>query len=306
MAKQKQTQQKSEARRSKPIPKAAERAVTRATKDGTVTKTERRDIRQAVRNSGGTRAQAKATVKTAKGNVKAASSDFRNNEIGQYARTADMYGMGTADQGVFSGASYNQAKAAGFTDQQIRDYLSSGNTGLMIGNRVQELLNNWDQYYKSPVPDMPEGYDPRGEGRTIPASAASKPDIFFSPVNLEGVNNMWGNPLGNGISSSVVVGDGKNWQDPANTGELARYRTPEMIMNGLNGAYAMSTANPNLAQNMAAFVDSGHRESLLTGKAPSANPQGWNELYPASMGTASTPWSQAYANQLSYKSPWMK
>lgn len=302
MAKQKKPQQKTEERRSKPIPKAAERVVSRATKDGNVTKTERRDIRQAVRGSGGTKAQAKATVKSAKTTN---NNSYSNNAIGQYARTADMYGMGTADQGVFSGASWNQAKAAGYTDQQIRDYLSGGNTGLMIGNRVQEVLNNYDNM-ASPAPDMPAGYDPRGEGREIAPSTASRPDVFFSPVNMEGINNMWGNPMGNGVMTSSIVGDGKNWQDPANAAELARYRTPEMIMNGLNGAYAMSTANPNLAQNMAAFVDSGHRESLLTGKTPSANPQGWNELYPAAMGTASTPWSQAYANQLSYKSPWMK
>ena len=301
MAKKKQQQPKQEQRRSKPIPKAAERVVSRATKDNKVTKTERRDIRQAVRNSGGTKAQAKSAAKGAKTTV---SNNFKNNAIGQYARSADTYGMGTADQGVFSGASWNQAKAAGFTDQQIRGYLAGGNTGLMIGGRVQEALNNWDSM-SSPAPNMPAGYDPRGEGKEIAPSTASRPDVFFSPVNLEGINNMWGNPLSNQINSSVV-GDGMNWQDPANAGELAKYYTPEARMNMLNGMYAMSTANPNLAQNMAAFVDSGHRESLLTGKAPSASPDGWNNKYPAAMGTASTPWSQAYANQLSYKSPWMK
>lgn len=296
--------QQREERRSKPIPKAAQRAVSRATKDNKVSKSERRDIRQAVRSSGGSRRQAKSAVKTAKKSVKAAVNDFRSNDIGKFARTADTYGMGTADQGVFSGASWNQAKAAGFTDQQIRDYLAGGNTGLMIGGRVQNTLDNWDSM-TSPAPDMPAGYDPRGEGKEIAPSTASRPDVFFSPVNLEGINNMWGNPLSNQINSSVV-GDGMNWQDPANAGELAKYYTPEARMNMLNGMYAMSTANPNLGKNMAAFIDSGHRESLLTGKAPSADPSGWNNKYPAAMGTASTPWSQAYANQLSYKSPWMK
>lgn len=231
--------------------------------------------------------------------------DWRQSDLGQFARTADMYGMGTKDQGVFSGASYNQMKAAGYSDDQITGLLNQyEGSDLMRGNRVQKLLDNYESYMMPTAPDMPGMTDPRS-GDEIGSSRASRPDIFFMPVNTEGVNNMFGNPLGNGIVNSSVVGDGIDFQDSANAGELARYNNPFATSAALDGMYAMSSANPNLQRNMNAFIDSGHRESLLTGKTPTGDPKGWNETFPSALGGL-TPWSQAYNAQINYASPWAK
>jgi len=186
---------------------------------------------------------------------------------------------------TFTGASWNQAKAAGYTDQQLQEYLS-GKNKVSLGQRVQDVIRDFGSI-TSPAPDMPEGYDPRGAGSTIAASQASRPDIMFSPINIEGNKNMWGNPLSNRIVSSVV-GDGKNWRDPANAAELASYYTPEARMKQFNTTWAMSDMNPNLQRNMDAFIDSGHVESLITGRPP-----GEVDMY-----SAATPLSQAYADQL--------
>lgn len=302
MAKERQKQTKQAERSPKALPKRAQATVSRATQDNKVTKNERRDIRQAVRSSGGTKKQAKSAVKSTKQTV---SNNYRNNSIGQFARTADTYGMGTADQGVFSGASWNQARDAGFTDDQIRNYLASGNTGLMIGTRVQDVLDNYDARKSPNVPDMPGMTDPRS-GDEINPSSASQREIFFSPVNMEGVNNMFGNPMSADSFNYSVVGDGINFRDPNNAEMLSPYTSREARMRLLNSAYGMSSANPNLSQNMAAFVDSGHAESLLTGKTPTAMPAGYQGKFNPAMTGATTPWSQAYASQLAYKSPWMK
>jgi hypothetical protein len=306
MAKQRRKQNKQEDRSPKPLPKKAQKAVSRATADNKVTRSERRDIRQAVRSSGGSKKQAKATVKSAKQTARtAASNNYQNNSIGQFARTADTYGMGSANQGVFSGASWNQARDAGFTDDQIRDYLAGGNTGLMIGKRVQDVLDNYDQRKSPGVPDMPGMTDPRS-GDEIGPSNASRREIFFSPVNMEGVNNMFGNPMSADSFNYSVVGDGINFRDPNNAEMLSPYTSRDARMRLLNSAYGMSSANPNLSQNMAAFIDSGHAESLLTGKTPTAMPSGYQGKFNPAMTGATTPWSQAYASQLAYKSPWMK
>lgn len=217
--------------------------------------------------------KAKAQARKAKGNK--AKPSAVANPLAQFA----------GPNNTFTGASWNQAKAAGYTDQQLQEYLS-GKNKVNLGQRVQDVIRDFGSI-TSPAPNMPEGYDPRGEGKTISPSQASRPDIMFSPINIEGNKNMWGNPLSNRIVSSVV-GDGKNWQDPANAAELATYYTPEARMKQFNATWAMSDMNPNLQQNMAAFIDSGHIESLITGRPPGE----------VNMYSAATPLSQAYADQL--------
>jgi len=238
------------------------------------------------------------------GATAAGNDSYKTNAIGQYARTADMYGMGTADQGVFSGASWNQAKEAGFTDDQIKDYLSGGNTSLMLGERVKDVVENYDKYMKPVVPNMESFTDPRS-GDTIGASTASKPNVFFSPVSMSGIKNMWGNAMDD-VHTSQVIGDGVDWSDPKNAGALGNYYSREGAMRALNSAYAMSTANPDLQKNMAAFIDSGHVESLLTGRTPTALPSGFAGLFNPAMTGPTTSWSKAYADQMAYKAPWMK
>jgi hypothetical protein len=141
---------------------------------------------------------------------------------------------------------------------------------------------------------MPGGTDPRS-GQPIAASQASNVFKLNIPFGTEGVTNMWGNPIKPSDFNFQVVGDGVNWQDPANAELLSKYTTPEAVNRQLNTAWAMSSLNPNRDKNMAAFIDSGHVESLLTGLPPTAMPSGYGGLFnPATTGL-NTPWSQQYA-----------
>ena len=135
---------------------------------------------------------------------------------------------------------------------------------------------------------MPGGTD--ANGRPINPSTASNIYKLDIPFSTAGVNNMWGNPLNNFDTGFQVVGDGVNWQDPERAAELdAKFSNPENINENINRMWAMSSLNPNLSANMAAFVDSGHVESLLTGRAPSEG-----GVNPA-MRQLMTPWAQEYA-----------
>lgn len=237
-------------------------------------------------------------VNTAGGGSKqqtpAVSNSWMSTPESKYIRSADMYGMGGADQGVFSGASWNQMSADGYTDDQIRDYLrGQEGSGLMIGGRVKDVLDNYDTYKMPTVPNMPGMTDPRS-GDEIGPSTASARQIFFSPVNTTGLTNMFGNAIDGNSFDYSVVGDGKDWNSPDNAAEFATYNTPAARNRMLNSAYAMSQSNPNVSNNQAAFVDSGSAESLLSGSTP-----GQLDMY-----GAITPWSQAYQNQLGYQGNW--
>jgi len=142
---------------------------------------------------------------------------------------------------------------------------------------------------------MPGYTDPR-TGQPVPASQASNVFTLNIPDSIRnsGAIDMFGNPM-NGNGGFQVVGDGVNWQDPANAGLLAQYYSPEAINKMLNDRWGQSSLNPNRDANMAAFMDSGHWESLRTGKPPTALPPNFTGLYnPANTGL-STPWSQQYA-----------
>ena len=140
---------------------------------------------------------------------------------------------------------------------------------------------------------MPGGTD--GSGNPIPASQASNIYKLNIPFSTNGVTNLMGNPFNNFDTGFQVVGDGINWQDPANAGLLSQYTSPEAINNHINSMWAMSSANPNRDANMAAFIDSGHVESLITGKPPTAMPTGFTGLFNPAMTGLNTPWSQQYA-----------
>ena len=132
---------------------------------------------------------------------------------------------------------------------------------------------------------MPGGTD--AQGRPIPPSQASNIFKLNIPSGMvaPGTTNIMGNPFNNFDTGFQVVGDGVNWQDPAMAAELAKYTSPGAVNNHINSMWAMSSANPNRDRNMAAFIDSGHWESLVTGGAPGA----------FDTTGASTPWSQQYA-----------
>jgi hypothetical protein len=134
---------------------------------------------------------------------------------------------------------------------------------------------------------MPGGTDPR-TGQPIAASTASNIySIGKVPFNLSGLTNIAGNPINQSDFEYQVVGDGKNWNDPALAAELNKSFSNPMTINGLlDRAWAMSSANPNRDANMAAFMDSGHVESLQTGRAPGIINYGVG---------LNTPWSQQYA-----------
>lgn len=141
---------------------------------------------------------------------------------------------------------------------------------------------------------MPGGTDPR-TGQPIAASQASNIFKLNIPFSTAGVTNLLGNPMNNFETGFQVVGDGVNWQDPANAAALAQYTSPEAINRHLNTLWAMSSANPNRDANMAAFIDSGSAESLITGRPPTAMPAGFTGLYNPAMTGLNTPWSQQYA-----------
>ena len=140
---------------------------------------------------------------------------------------------------------------------------------------------------------MPGGTN--AAGQPIPASQASNVFKLNIPFSTAGVTNIMGNPMNNFDTGFQVVGDGVNWQDPKNAGLLGQYTSPEAINNHINTMWAMSSANPNRDANMAAFMDSGSAESLITGRPPTAMPTGFTGLYNPSMTGLNTPWSQQYA-----------
>ena len=140
---------------------------------------------------------------------------------------------------------------------------------------------------------MPGGTN--AAGQPIPASQASNVFKLNIPFSTAGVTNIMGNPMNNFDTGFQVVGDGVNWQDPKNAGLLGQYTSPEAINRHINSLWAMSSANPNRDANMAAFMDSGSAESLITGRPPTAMPAGFTGLYNPSMTGLNTPWSQQYA-----------
>jgi hypothetical protein len=140
---------------------------------------------------------------------------------------------------------------------------------------------------------MPGGTN--AAGQPIPASQASNVFKLNIPFSTAGVTNIMGNPMNNFDTGFQVVGDGVNWQDPKNAGLLGQYTSPEAINNHINTMWAMSSANPNRDANMAAFMDSGSAESLITGRPPTAMPTGFTGLYNPAMTGLNTPWSQQYA-----------
>ena len=141
---------------------------------------------------------------------------------------------------------------------------------------------------------MPGYTDPR-TGQPVPASQASNVFKLNIPFSTAGVTGLTGTAMNNFDTGFQVVGDGVNWQDPKNAGLLAQYTSPEAVNKQINSLWAMSSANPNRDANMAAFMDSGHAESLITGKAPSAMPMNFSGLFNPAMTGLSTPWSQQYA-----------
>lgn len=121
---------------------------------------------------------------------------------------------------------------------------------------------------------------------SMPGSIASNIFKLNIPFSTEGVTGLTGNPLKNFDTGFQVVGDRINWQDPSSAGALSQYLTPGAINRQISSIWAMSSANPNLAANMAAFLDSGHAESLITGRPP-------GELDMTS--ASASPWAQQYA-----------
>jgi hypothetical protein len=130
---------------------------------------------------------------------------------------------------------------------------------------------------------MPGGTN--AAGQPIPASQASNVFKLNIPFSTAGVTNIMGNPMNNFDTGFQVVGDGIDFQDPKNAGILAQYTSPEAINRHINSTWALSSANPNRDANMAAFMDSGSAESLISGRTPGI----------INMGGLVTPWSQQYA-----------
>jgi hypothetical protein len=224
----------------------------------------------------------------------------QRQQVRQEARQA-------AQSGNFSQANVQAMRQAGVQPQTIQNIRSAAqaapskpSNGMNIGYGVTNTGTPGGN-------SMPGGTD--AQGRPIPASQASNIFKLNIPFSTQGVTNMWGNPMNNFDTGFQVVGDGVDWQDPKNAALLAQYTSPEAVNRQLNTAWAMSSLNPNREKNMAAFIDSGHAESLLTGLPPSAMPAGYTGLFNPSMTGTITPWSQQYAaansggNQASTSTP---
>lgn len=210
----------------------------------------------------------------------------QRQEVRQQARQA-------AQSGNFGQSNVQAMRDAGVRPQviqnireQARQAPTSSGSGMNIGYGVTNTGTPGNL-------SMPGGTD--ASGRPIPASQASNIFKLNIPFSTAGVTNIMGNPMNNFDTGFQVVGDGVNWQDPANAGLLSQYTSPDAINRHINSMWAMSSANPNRDANMAAFIDSGHAESLITGKPPSAMPANYSGLFNPAMTGLNTPWSQQYA-----------
>ena len=226
----------------------------------------------------------------ARQNQRQESQQQSRQEVRQEARQA-------AQSGSFGQSNVQAMREAGVRPQAIQNIRevarqapaaqSQGAQGVNIGYGVTNTGSPGGY-------SMPGGTDPR-TGQPIAASQASNIFKLNIPFSTAGVTNMLGNPMNNFDTGFQVVGDGVNWQDPANAAALAQYTSPEAINRHINSLWAMSSANPNRDANMAAFMDSGSAESLITGRPPTAMPAGFTGLYNPSMTGLNTPWSQQYA-----------
>jgi len=210
----------------------------------------------------------------------------QRKEVRQEARQA-------AQAGTFNQSNVQAMRQAGVQPQAIqnirevaRQAPAAASQGVNLGYGVTNTGSPGGL-------SMPGGTN--AAGQPIPASQASNVFKLNIPFSTAGVTNIMGNPMNNFDTGFQVVGDGVNWQDPKNAGLLSQYTSPEAINNHINTMWAMSSANPNRDANMAAFMDSGSAESLITGRPPTAMPTGFTGLYNPSMTGLNTPWSQQYA-----------
>jgi hypothetical protein len=204
---------------------------------------------------------------------------WQSSEIGKYATGGEVYG-GSLGPGVFDAASWMRARnVGGFSDEQIKDYLAKGDTGLYIGNRPQAVIDNW-------ATENPKQYtqyvDPTGENKFEPAR------VLFNPL---GSTNL-------GIGRGGLQDKGISWYTSSNL--PSNNQTGEM--NVLENSYFMNTP-----EGMSRVFEGespvptrfmGDPKTGQPSSAPGSIPFGYDQF--------TSPAAKKYLESLQYKGSWLK
>lgn len=216
----------------------------------------------------------------------AAAPSWQRNSIGQYATGGDVYGRANTE-GVFDGAAWMRARnVGGFTDQQIRDYLSSGTAGVTIGRRPQMVLDNW-------ATENPMAYNNFANG---PAAQYSMPGrVMFNPLGEQNMGLGTGGLQDLGISWYSTQGNQNQNFANAPMGNMAGeqnllennyyIRTPE----GMNRIFMGESPVPSRYM--------GDPKTAAPSSAAGSVPYGYNSF--------SSPSALTYQNNMNYRGSWM-
>lgn len=271
-------------------------SVKKALADNKVTGREARTLK----SSGVTAAQVRSAATTAGaavnnrasqvygGRVKqqSAAPSWQSNEIGRYATGGDVYGRANTE-GVFDGAAWMRARnVGGFSDQQIRDYLASGNAGVTIGRRPQMVLDNW-------ATENPEAYNRFANG---PMETFSMPGrVLFNPMGEQNIGLGRGGLQDFGITWYSTQGNANDSYRnvPMNNMNLEKdvfennyyIKTPE----GMNRIFMGESPVPTRYF--------GDPRTGTPSSAPGSVPYGYNNY--------SSPNALTYQKNMDYRGSWM-
>lgn len=217
---------------------------------------------------------------------RAATPSWQSNSIGRYATGGDVYGRSNTE-GVFDGAAWMRARnVGGFSDQQIRDYLSSGNAGVSIGRRPQMVLDNW-------ATENPMAYNNFANGSAAQFSMPGR--VMFNPL---GEQNM-------GLGRGGLQDLGISWYSTQGNQGESFANAPMNNMGGEanlleNNYYIRTPEGMNRIMMGESPVPTRYMGDPTTGRPSSAagsQPFGYNAL--------TSPAASAYQSRMNYRGSWM-
>lgn len=218
---------------------------------------------------------------------------WQTSDIGKYATGGEQYG-GSLGPGVFDAAAWMRARnVGGFTDEQIKDYLAKGDTGLYIGKRPQAVIENWATENPQTTQAF-SGGTPGSLGRVI-----------FNPLGETNMGIGKGGLQDKGISWYSVMGDETDWSQPG-----------ALPMQNISGKGTPYLSEADIIENQYFMKTPEGMARVFQGESPvptrymgnpeTSQPSSEPGSVPFGYGKYTSPAASKYLQSLQYKGSWFK